>query len=494
MLTIVKIRIMIKKLVKDTILKNNLLEKGDHVIVGLSGGPDSVCLFSVLIELKDEFELSISAVHVNHMLRPGDAEKDQEYVESICKNMGILCTTSVKDCAKIAKEQGTTEEEAGRNIRYEAFYDAAKELIDGGIPAGKIKIAVAQNKNDQAETLLMRIMRGTGINGLSGIEYKRNGEYGTSVIRPLLDVERADIERYCIEKKMNPRIDHTNQQPMYTRNKIRLELIPYMAEHFNEHIIDALDRLAQSAREDNTYLWEQAQVAYQSLKKQVDGLELYINAEKMVVLDRAGLQKLNIPIRRRVVLAAFQEIGLTQDVSASHLNMIERMILSENASAKVDLPDNYQMSISYGNAIVSLNMDGDLTTQLRGSFELNWNVTILDIKEYVNVKQRHTAAFDYERLKEVSENVAELIAVRSREQGDYFTPQGMKSGKKKIQDYFVDRKIPKENREHYKLAAIGKEILWVFDPLYHKHNEINEKYKITSDTKQVLVLETERKL
>jgi len=510
------INYMIKKFVKDTILKYDLLEKGDHVIVGLSGGPDSMCLFYVLLDLKDEFELNISAVHVNHMLRPGDAEKDQEYVESICKKMGIICKVSVRDCAKIAKEQGITDEEAGRNIRYEAFYDAAKELITGGIPAGKIKIAVAQNKNDQAETLLMRIMRGTGVNGLSGIEYKRAGGQGASIIRPLLDAGRTDIENYCIEKNINPRIDHTNEQPVYTRNKIRLELIPYIAENFNENIIDSLARLAQSAKEDTGYLWEQAGIAYQSLKKAPDCLELFIDAEKMVVLDRAGLRKLGAPIRRRVIFTAFQKIGLMQDISASHLNMIDHIILSENASAKVNLPDCYEMSVSYDNAVAYVRRDGEIQdfterpklsdNSLNNPFEPNFKIKILNIDEYDTEKydagrtseQRHTAAFDYGRLKEAAQNaegaVEGAITVRSREPGDYFTPQGMKSGKKKIQDYFVDRKVPKENRDYYKLIALGKEILWVFDPRYHKHNEINERYKITGGTKQVLVLEIERKL
>jgi tRNA(Ile)-lysidine synthase len=205
-----------------------------------------------------------------------------------------------------------------------------------------------------------------------------------------------------------------------------------------------------------------------------------------------------------------------QDISASHLNMIDHIILSENASAKVNLPGCYEMSVSYDNAVAYVRRDGEIqdfterpelsNNSFNNSFEPNFKIKILNIDEYDTEKydagrtseQRHTAAFDYGRLKEAAQNaegaVEWAITVRSREPGDYFTPQGMKSGKKKIQDYFVDRKIPKENRDYYKLAALGKEILWVFDPLYHKHNEINEKYKITGDTKRVLVLEIERKL
>ena len=495
----------VKECVKNTILKNELLKKGNHVVVGLSGGPDSMCLFYVLLDLKNEFELNISAVHVNHMLRPGDAEKDMEYVESVCKKNGIDCRVVVCDCAKTAREQGLTNEEAGRNIRYRAFYDAAKELITSGTPPSDIKIAVAQNKNDQAETLLMRIMRGTGVKGLSGIEYKREGEYGTHIIRPILDVARADIEKYCAEKNISPCIDHTNEEPMYTRNKIRLELIPYITANFNENIIDSLVRLTQNAKEDNEYLQRQTEGAYQFLKKASDSPELFIDAEKLVVLDRAKLAKIDTPIRKRAILTAFWEIGLVQDFSAPHLKMIDSVILSESASAKVSLPESYELLVSY-NDVVVYSGRGETARAAAEQFVLT--VKILDIGEYetkTSSKQHYAAGFDYESLKKTiedtavstadgAENVAKVIKLRSREQGDYFTPCGMKTGKKKIQDYFVDRKIPKENREYYRLAAVGKEILWVFDPLYDRHNEINEKYKITSDTKHVLLLEVERTL
>jgi len=282
-----------------------------------------------------------------------------------------------------------------------------------------------------------------------------------------------------------------------------LELIPYIAENFNENIIDAVARLAQNAKEDNAYLREQAGIAYQSLKRDPDCLNLCINAEKMTILDRTGLRKLGTTIRRRVVLTAFQEIGLMRDISASHLNMIDRILFSENASAKVNLPDHYEMLVSYDSAIAYVSKKetergfAELKKMSGDSVKSNLNMKILNIEEYdagQTSKQHHAAAFDYERLTAAAENVCEAISVRGREQGDHFTPQGMQSGKKKIQDYFVDRKIPKENREHYTLVALGKEILWVFDPLYHGHNEISEKYKITSETKKVLVLEIKTEL
>jgi len=491
---------MIYKRVRETILKNDLLRKGDYVIIGLSGGPDSVCLFLMLTELKEEFGLNISAVHVNHMLRPIEAGKDQRYVEDLCKNLKIPCETVVCDCTKTAKERGLTDEEAGRNIRYEAFYEAAHKLIKSGISPGKIKIAVAQNKNDQAETLLMRIMRGTGVNGLSGIEYKRMGENGTHVIRPLLDIDRIDIEKYCELKNAKPRLDHTNEQSIYTRNKIRLELLPYITENFNENIVDALARLTQSAKEDNVFLWEQAEAAYTKAKQELGGLffEELINAEKADVLNRATLRMLNSALRKRVILIAFRKIGLNQNISAPHFDMIDNIILSEHASAKVNLPSGYEMLVSYENVAAVKYSDDNFNNTNMHLLVSNKIMDILDYNlhygEKIPGKQIYMAAFDYERLKGTAKNAKNAIVVRCREQGDYFTPNGMKSGRKKVQDYFVDRKIPKESRDFYRLAALGKEILWVFDPVHSKHNEVNENYKVTKNTTQVLLLEVKREL
>ena len=525
---------MVKKTVKNTIQRYNLIEKGDHVIIGLSGGPDSMCLFLILLELQAKLDLEITAVHVNHMFRDVFAQRDQEYVEGFCAGSKVPCKVSVVDCTKMAKEQGLTTEEAGRNARYEAFYAAAKELIAQGVPSEKIKIAVAQNKNDQAETLLMRIMRGTGTQGLSGIEYSRAGEFGTTIIRPLLDVERDDIEEFCLDEEINPCFDHTNDEAIYTRNKIRLELIPYIAKNFNENIVDSLVRLSQNAKEDNEYLWAQAQIEYASLKKPKSETGTIINSERIVILNRTKLKKLSSAIRRRGILSAFFEIGLTQDIVSAHLDMIDQIIFSENASAKANLPNNYEMSVSYDEAFAYFKKSADthvktktgrrdskqLGDQKSGSgfiqtsgskdekasenefeqtseseFEINIKVTLASECEYLvfeaikkpgNVR---IVRFDYDALEKVYENAEESILIRGKKQGDYFTPRGMKKGKKKMQDYFVDRKIPKENREHYRLVAIGSEVLYLFAPNGVEHDETNEKYKVREDTKRVLLLE-----
>ena len=340
--------------------------------------------------------------------------------------------------------------------------------------------------------MLMRIIRGTGVNGLSGIGFKRAGLYGTTVIRPLLDVTRADIELYCNENNIKPRIDHTNALPLYTRNKIRLELIPFIAEHFNENIVEALARLSLSAKEDNEYLRKLTDRAYKSVKKGKGECDIPVNADKTVIMDRGALRETDPAIRHRIVLAAFKEIGLAQDISSAHFDMIDGIILSENASAEVHLPGGYTMSVSYGDAIARLCTYEDIGGQIAGIAGISLISKVIPAGEF---KDRETpgksgmAAFDYGRLLSITENVTGGLAVRGRREGDRFTPAGMKTGSKKIQDYFVDRKIPKENRDHYRLVVLGGEVIWIFDPITGRHSEISEKYRVTADTKETLLLE-----
>jgi tRNA(Ile)-lysidine synthase len=215
---------------RDTILKtikeHSLFSPGDHIVMGLSGGPDSLCLFDVLFEEKDELGIELTAVHINHKFRPGAAEEDQRFVEEFCESRGVTCNSFEVDCEKLAAELDMTSEEAGRKARYDSFNLVARAVEVMGAPHDRIKIVVAHNRNDQAETVLFRIIRGTGTDGLSGMEYSYMGGGGYEIIRPLLDTQRSDILKYCNARKLEPRMDHTNEQAIYGRNKIRLKVIP----------------------------------------------------------------------------------------------------------------------------------------------------------------------------------------------------------------------------------------------------------------------------
>ncbi|WP_051280744.1 tRNA lysidine(34) synthetase TilS [Anaerovorax odorimutans] len=454
-------KIMIIEKVKNTILNNGLLEKGEHIVIGLSGGPDSVCLFHVLNEIREEFNITLHAVHVNHQFRPGAAEEDQNYVELLCKKYDIPCYSFTYDVNKIASDEGISGEEAGRNVRYKSFYKIANK-----INSQKVKIAVAQNLNDQAETLLMRIIRGTGTDGLSGIEYMRSGEGGFSIIRPLLDISRKEIEEYCAVNNLNPRIDHTNLQAIYTRNKVRLELIPYIEENFNKNIMLALNRLANIAKEDKEYIYSVVDKIIEKYAKQ--------NEENLISIDLNILKNLYPAVRNRVIIRLFKKIGLIQDISAVHLKAAENILEEAKTSSSVDFPNDYGIRISYGNAeLYKKNDDKDNYYELNGYLK---SKILMDLKNIC--LNENTQAFDYDKIK----NSGCKLILRTRKQGDYICPKGMK-GTKKLQDFFVDAKIKKERRDFIPLVCLGSEVIWIIG------YRISENYRLKEETAHILLLE-----
>lgn len=359
---------MLKKKFIETITEYELIDKGDHIVIGLSGGPDSVCLFDLLLDIAGEMDLTIHPVHVNHKFRPGAAEEDQAYVEGLCKSRGLECKSFTVDCNSLAAETGMTSEEAGRKARYDAFYDTAMEILDDDGTAS-VKIAVAQNANDQAETILFRLLRGTGTDGLAGIAYKRY-ERGICVIRPLLDIYRDEIEAYCEERGLEPVTDHTNNEAIYARNRIRLELLPYLESKYNENMQETLVRLGHIAAADKDYIWQQTQMAYEHMiiEDEADaeatgqgvigaGSDSEATAAEMnaqeIVLDRAALAELHPAIRHRVVLKAFAEVGLEQDITAERLEAADKIIGKKQGPKVVEFPHGYQLKVAAGKVSVS---------------------------------------------------------------------------------------------------------------------------------------------
>lgn len=353
--------------VRKTIEEQGLLTQDQHIVIGLSGGPDSVCLFHVLLAFKEDMNLTIHPVHVNHKFRPCAAEHDQQYVEELCRKNGLLCHSIVVDCKRLAEELHMTSEEAGRKARYDAFYQIAKQVsVQLAEEAGaqtkddlcqvrsRVKIAVAQNANDQAETVLFRLLRGTGVDGLSGIAYKRE-ERGFQVIRPLLDLYRREIETYCSHNHLHPVMDHTNQEAVYARNKIRLELIPYLQTGYNENIEEGLVRLSQVAADDKAYLWQQADDAYKRLVIMEAGAsEDGIAGDhffSVVTMKREELSALHKSLRHRVILKAFRKVGLMRDISQERLKAADAAIEKKQAPKTVQFPYGYSITVANGNVI-----------------------------------------------------------------------------------------------------------------------------------------------
>ena len=234
-----------KNKVLDTIKKYNLIETKDKIVLGVSGGPDSISMLNILNEIKNELNFEIYVAHMNHMIRK-EAEDDENYVQEYCTKNNIQFFVKRVDVVQIANTNKIGTEEAGRKVRYEFFEEVMKNVNAN-------KIAIAHNKNDKVETIIMNLLRGSGISGLKGIEPIRDNKY----IRPLIECKREEIEQYCEENQLNPRIDKTNFENDYTRNKIRNIVIPYIKKEFNQNIIETIDRLSQVATVESDFIDKQ---------------------------------------------------------------------------------------------------------------------------------------------------------------------------------------------------------------------------------------------
>ena len=298
-----------------------LIKSGEKVVLGVSGGPDSIFMLDTLRKLKENKKLDCELVvaHVNHMIRE-EAIDDEQYVLDYCKKNNIECYAKRIDVQKYANNNKVGTEEAGRILRYE-FFDEILEHTNSQ------KIAIAHNKNDKAETIIMNLLRGAGLTGLKGIEPIRNNKY----IRPILEMERNEIEEYCEYNSLNPRIDKTNFENTYTRNKIRNIIIPYIKDEFNPNIIDAIDRLSQVVTEDEAFLDE---ITREELNK------IIINKNSNeIVLDLKEFNTLNKVIQKRMVFFAMSQIlGNSTGIEKIHVDDIIKLCNS-NIGNKFLMPN-----------------------------------------------------------------------------------------------------------------------------------------------------------
>lgn len=279
---------MLKQKVINTIKGSKLIENGDKVVVGVSGGPDSICLLNILNEIKEEFGITLYVCHINHCLRQS-AILDEQYVEQFCKEKNIEFFVKRADVKSLAKENKIGTEEAGRNVRYKFFEEILKKV-------NADKIATAHTENDNAETIIMNFIRGSSLSGLKGIEKNRGNKY----IRPLISCNRKEIEEYCKKNNLKPRIDETNKENIYTRNKIRNICIPYIEKEFNGDIVGTLNRLSELITDENNYMQEQTAEVYKKLVLEEN--------EKKIVLDLKSFNGQHLVIKRRLILYTINKV------------------------------------------------------------------------------------------------------------------------------------------------------------------------------------------
>lgn len=454
---------MFHQKIKEFVQKYDMFKPGAGVLVGLSGGADSVALLEVLCKLREEMSLQLVAVHVHHGIRE-NAEHDAVFCKMLCKQKGVDYICERIDVPALAKESGMSIEEAARQARYAIFERYLKEK-------GLDVIAVAHHKNDQAETMLFQLFRGSGLKGLSGIPFKRD-----AVVRPLMAVSREEIEIFLEEEGLLYVLDATNESDAYSRNKIRHHILP-QAEELCAGAVENMNRAALLLRETQSYMAEQS-VAF---------LEAYAQCEREhISLSVTELGKCHIALQKSIIMEAiYQLINSRKDITEKHIESI-LSLLEKDGEKTISLPQGYIVKKQYDKLIFGKEVskmengfDEEETFLVVSGKKLflpngQWvEAAIIEGNNLENIpKSNCTKWFDYDKI-------IHTLVVRTRQVGDYLTIDE-KESEKTLQDYFINEKVPKSERDDLWLLADGNHIVWVLG------KRISTHYKVTEHTKKIL--------
>jgi len=450
-----------------TIKKHEMITAGDRIVVGVSGGPDSLCLLHALNELKEEFGIELYVVHINHCIRGESANQDEHFVMDYCHKLGLSFYSERISVKQMAKDSKLSIEEAGRIVRYNCFEEYADKL-------NASKIAVGHNMNDSVETFLLNLVRGTGIEGLKGIEPKRG-----NLIRPLIETRRDEIELYCKEEGLTARIDETNADFTFTRNRIRNGLIPYIIENFNPNIIESLNRTTEIISDENLFTSAISEMYYKECLIDSDKYSIEMNLKKF--------NKLHDAVKRRIIRMAVEKIkGNTKGVEKIHIEQALNLAQKARTGTVFRLNGNLEVRIEYESLIFSKEKH-----QNKKDFCFDINipgvVEIPEMNAYLSTNMVKVKGINKKSNKSNicildKEKLGKSLQIRNRRNGDWIKPDGMK-GTKKLKDFFIDEKIPREQRDIIPVIADGQEIIWIIGKRH------SEKYKITEETKEVVILE-----
>ena len=467
------------KNVRKTIGSNAMLENGDHLLVALSGGPDSVALLRVLVILSNEYGLRLTAAHLNHSLRGAEADRDEDFVRCLSAETGIDCVFRTVDIRSLHAGQGRSLEDVARQERYRFLEDAA-------VSCGARKIATGHHRSDQAETVLINLIRGSGSEGLKGILPVRDGR----IIRPLLDVGKSEILAFLKQEGITYVSDSSNTTRCFLRNRIRNDLIPELIRTYNPRLIDGLCQTADIMRRDDEYLQE-------VVRKILSDWGI-VSGRKEVRLPLVPFYDLHAALQRRVIktlLEGCAEGG--NGIGYRHIDAVLHLVHTPRRLAALDLPGGVQIKKT-GNALCI----GRKPICHRGNgkrahgalaYGFEWEVKVpgmvsppesgksilfgfVEIPSADEMKERPQTAFmDYDRI-------CPPLTLRNIRPGDRMVFMGM-SGAKKVHDYFIDRKISRTMRNRIPLLTDAESVIWIAG------ERISERVKVTALTKRVLKAE-----
>ncbi|MCF7890853.1 tRNA lysidine(34) synthetase TilS [Candidatus Bipolaricaulota bacterium] len=443
--------------------------ESSSVLVAVSGGVDSTAMLHALSELETEFELELSVAHLDHDIREEASAENAEFVRNMAEKLGLQSTVEKRPVSRVLEEESKSLEEAARDVRYSFLTETAR--------AKDIElVALGHNKNDQAETILMHLIRGAGLRGLAGMKEK-TGRY----IRPLLHTPRKEIKNYLEARGIEYRYDETNQDITFTRNRIRHELIPKLEENYNPRIIDNIVRLGDLAGDARDFIEGRVNKASEEIRVQ--------EGAGGVCFRRKKLLEFHPYIQRTTIRRFMKEAkGNLEDLTFSHVEKVLDKLREEPASTRLDLPG---ITFSLDRNKACFGKDLPAGTPPSFYFEIEpgevMEIEEVDLKISLETKtldaERNLDDFYSDRLIEAVDwrKVEQPIAVRNRQEGDRFVPLGM-NGEKKLKDFFIDLKVPLKERDRIPLVCDRKGIIWVVG------FRIDDRYKVDEATNEILTM------
>ncbi|MCX8030804.1 MAG: tRNA lysidine(34) synthetase TilS [Thermodesulfovibrionales bacterium] len=447
--------------VRDTISKFNMIFRNDIILIALSGGADSVCLLKVLSELKDEFELKLNSLYIDHGLRPDEIPLEIEFCSRLSESLKIPFMIRKVDVLGYSKGEKMTKQQAARELRYMVFNEVAFEIKAD-------KIALGHTADDQAETLLLRLIRGSGSLGLAGIPPVRQ-----KIIRPLIEIERKDIEAFLDENNIAFVVDSSNLLDRYIRNKVRNFLIPEIKK-INPSIVNTLQKTSEIFRDEERYFEVMVTKTMMKMisRKTDNHIELFLTPFEVI----------DTVLMRRVLRRAIDATRGLRGINFIHIEDIISLIKKGKAGDRLYLPNNIRVIKGYSILTITCQQPNKLDTYTLyepksiylKEASLTLSCKVIDIKGIdKEVASKKVAYLDADKINFP-------LKIRSRKEGDYFYPFGL-GKRKKLQDFFVDEKIPRDERDIVPLLINDNgDILWV------SGYRIDDRYKINKDTKRVL--------
>jgi tRNA(Ile)-lysidine synthase len=461
---------MMKSRFKDFINKNNLLDNCKSLLLGVSGGPDSLAMLNLFCNLSKELNIEIAAAHLDHNFRKESAA-EADFVEKFVEKKGIKLFRKSENLPVIIKKKNISAEAAARKIRFDFFRNIIEKYNYDGL-------ALAHHRDDQAETILLNLFRGTGLKGLSGIQAKVVIQK-LNVIHPMLSFSKKEILNYCQKHKLEPCFDSSNEQSIYSRNIIRNEIFPIVENKINDKAREVISRNSKIIAAENEFLEKLTIQKYEEIFKEKN--------DDRIIIDFDKLKKINQVLQRRLYRFIYNKLNDNlDDLYFDHILEIEKLISNQQTGRGIDIASGIRVEISYSNLIFFKKNNRQTNTVFQPKeIEIEETIKINEIysiysnilrkKEFSFNENPRQAAFDFDKLKSP-------LKIRSRNPGDMLVPLGM-SGHKKVKDILIDEKVPKNLRKNVPIITDADDnIIWLAP------YRISDDYKITEKTNKVLIL------